>query len=111
MKMETSNWIFFVALLGLVGTFIGFAIRSGRELQSAKDTAEAAKIMAAAAAARADLISAQLSEFKLLVAQTYASDTDLKAVETRLVGAIDQLATRFDRLADRLTNFLDRQSQ
>jgi hypothetical protein len=60
---------------------------------------------------KVDLLSAQLSEFRVEVARDFASANDLKDVERRLVNAVDNLGARFDRMAERLDRFLDRHSQ
>ncbi len=46
------------------------------------------------------------ADYKLLVAERYASQEHLKEVETRLVSAIDKLATQLDTMPDRLSRII-----
>jgi hypothetical protein len=108
---DAMTWFALVASLGSITTFVTFWFRIGGKLQGANDGAEAAKTIASAALAKVDLLSSQLSEFRVEVARDFASANDLKDVERRLVNAVDNLGARFDRMAERLDRFLDRHSQ
>lgn len=48
----------------------------------------------------------ELQEYKLVVAERYASVEHLKEVETRLVTAIDKLSGQLDTMPDRLSRII-----
>lgn len=48
------------------------------------------------------MLKDELSQFKVVVAQTYATNTYLKDVEQRVVTAIDKLDKKLDRVLDRM---------
>jgi hypothetical protein len=66
---------------------------------------------ATAAAAKAELIAADLAKFKIEAAREFASSADLAEAERRFASAIEGLALRFDRMAERLDRVLEQISQ
>ena len=48
----------------------------------------------------------ELQDYKLTVAERYASVEHLKEVETRLVAAIEKLTDRLDTMPDRLSRII-----
>lgn len=108
---EALTWAAIIASLGSITTFITFWIKMGRDQAATKSAAESAKAISTAALGKVDILSAQLAEYKVEVARDFASASDLKDVERRLVSAVDNLGARFDRMAERLDRFLDRHSK
>lgn len=100
---EALTWAAVVTSIGSITAFITFWTKVGAKMQKA----ESANTIAAAALAKVDLLSMQLAEYKVEVANGFASANDLKDVERRLVVAVDNLGARFDRMAERLDRFLD----
>jgi len=77
------------------------------KLGSRLSKADAAERIAAAALAKADLVSMQLQEYKVEAAGKFASAVDLADAERRFATAVDGLSARFDRMAERLDRVLE----
>lgn len=102
---EALTWAALISSLGAITAFVAFWVKIGGHLEKA----DSASAISAAALAKVDLLSSQLSEYKVEVARGFASAADLKDVESRLVQSIDGLAKQFGRMAERLDRFLDRE--
>ena len=89
--------------MGSIIAFITFWMNIAAKMEKA----ESANTIACAALAKVDLLSSQLSEYKVKVALEFASADDLKNVEHRLVTAVDALGKRFDRMTERLDRFFE----
>lgn len=73
--------------LPIVFTVFGFILRTYKErIDDAKSEAMKAR--------------AELQEYKLVAAEKYASIAYLKDVETRILGAIDNMGRRFEAFVD-----------
>lgn len=103
--MEPSH-IGVAAAVGVaVITLIGFWMKLSKDITKAEGKAEAAYIAAAAVEQEAKRVAISLAEFKEKVARDYVSHEALRQMEDRLVGAIDRLADRMDKLFEpRLTD-------
>lgn len=96
--MEPSH-IGVAAAVGVaVITLIGFWMKLSRDIAKAEGRAEAAYVAAAAVEQEAKRVAISLAEFKEKVARDYVSHEALRQMEDRLVGAIDRLADRMDKL-------------
>lgn len=111
---EALTWTALIASAGSITAFVTFWFTLGGSVESAKaaakaacDCAESAKAIAVSALTKVDLLSYQMAEYKVDATREFASADDLKEVERRLVGAVDNLGTRFDRMADRLDRFFE----
>ena len=103
MPQDAVTWGALVLSLGSILALIKFWMSIGAHLNKA----DSASAIATAALAKVDLVSSQLHEYKVEVASEFASADDLKDVERRLVTAVDNLGSRFDRMAERLDKFLE----
>lgn len=109
-----------VAALGSAAAWCTLLIARGRSEAKSEESAESAARKAAeahstslAAVAKAELISAQLSEFKLEVAEKYVSSKAADAIEGRITSEVHQLSedvkssmTEINRRFDTLTKTL-----
>jgi hypothetical protein len=91
--METGNLAAWVAILITIALAVfGFILRTYKEkIDDARKRAEEAK-------AEADRANKELSDYKLVVAEKYASIAYLKDVEGRILTAITDMSKRLDRL-------------
>jgi len=60
-----------------------------------------------AATAKAEFVAAAPAKFQLEAAREFASSADLAEAERRFASAIEGLAVRFDRMAERLDRVLE----
>lgn len=83
-----------VTSLGAIATVIAFWMRLGAKLQKA----DSASAMATAALGKADVVSAQLAEYKVQAAQQFASNQTISTVVQSFDERIKSLTQRIDTL-------------
>ncbi|MBO6755487.1 MAG: hypothetical protein JJ902_04120 [Roseibium sp.] len=89
-QIITAVGTIFTMLVVIVGAAVGYGrLRSSHE--TTKKTAESAKD-------KVDRLENDLSTFREKAAREFASVSTLEKVEERVIGAIDRLADRLDRL-------------
>lgn len=80
-----------VPLVAIIG---GFLVARYEKMQAQIDDAKAQAYKA----------QRELQEYKLVVAEKYVSITYLKDVETRIIGALENMGRRFDEFVDSYHN-------
>lgn len=96
--MEPSHIGVIAAVVAAGLALIGFWMRLSEKVTKAEGRADAAHAVAASAEQEAKLNAFALAEFKEKVARDYVSHESMRQMEDRLVGAIDRLADRMDKL-------------
>jgi hypothetical protein len=103
-----ADWILpTIAAAALLATWIKFWMDRGEDRQRITN----AEAMVTAVSVKAELLSSHLNEFKLQAARDFASTADLVDAERRFTAAVDNLGSRFDRMAERLDRVLETLSQ
>lgn len=96
-------------LIAAVGAIMA-VIKIGMELGDTKRNAADAHAAAVLAAAKLELVSSGLSEHKIMVAQTYATNKALNDTEAQLAQgiqtAIQGVYQRLDKMTDRLDTLI-----
>ena len=96
--MEVAFWGTVVATAGLVITLGTIVWRLASRLAASEAKSEAAEKSLAATTVRLDTLTQHLSEHKEQSAREYVSYGRMADLEGKLVGAINNLGDRIDRL-------------
>jgi hypothetical protein len=100
------SWI--APLCAAIGLVLGVWYRVEGKIDAAKDAADKAT---ATATAKAAAVEKELSDFKVKVAEEYASWDTVSAIEARLTERMDELAEHVmkmpDAVLDRITKYLN----
>lgn len=102
-EWETLLWVIGTTVSVTAAAFVIWWRIEGR-VNSAKNEAT---FKADAAGAKADLVSAQLAEHKLHVAETYVSKAGLRETMQPVLDSINSVGERVDKLNTRLDHLVD----
>lgn len=97
------TWGAVIAALGSIITLVKFWMDMGAAKAKAESAAEAAAVLNA----KADLINAHLSEFKVICAQTYATSKSLAETEAALARSLESSVLGIYQRLDAMTQRLD----
>ena len=111
MNPETAiitGWLGYIAPFCMAATLIiGVWRRVDGKIEAAQDAADTAH---AFATEKAHDVEKQLSDFKLKVAEEYASWDTVRSIETRLIERMDELSSNVmnmpDAVLDRIVKYL-----
>jgi hypothetical protein len=97
--------ITWAALVAATGACIGLA-KFWIDRGKAEATAAAAQISASVAVAKTDLLLSQLNDFRVEVAQEYATTKALEASESAMTAAVNGIREEMRGMNSRLDQFL-----
>ncbi|RIY03272.1 hypothetical protein D3218_00405 [Aureimonas flava] len=101
--------LFGTAGITVLVTFIRVQTAVGTAQTTADEAADAAAAasrraedVSALCAAKIDLLSREMAQLRVYVAENYTARKDITALEERLLGAVERLTDRVDQLVDQL---------
>lgn len=100
--MEAITWASLVAAAGSVVALVKFWMDLGRLMEKA----DAAEHLAQVNAAKCELQSSNLADFKVMVAQNYATTRALADTENTLLQAVRGIDGRLDNLTNRIDDLI-----
>jgi hypothetical protein len=100
--MEPLTWAAIIAAAGSVTAVVKFWLDMGRLAEKAERAADTATLLAA----KVEHGTYQLSDFKVAVAQTYATHKSLAETEAALERGIEGIHNRLDKVTDRLDSLI-----
>lgn len=101
-----------MAAVGFIIMIIGFLFGIWKYVDSKINSAKAeASVRADTAATLASLGRQELSDYKLHVAETYASKAGMHEQTSQIMRAIESLGGRLDGITERIDNFMQPRSR